>query len=137
MLIKHIATLVVAIMAMTIAACKKDEEVNSILATVDSFTTEIVSRIEVARNPSAGIDDAQSYFDSRRAEIAAKMNMLKSLGGNQVNNETKQKMRSSLVNDASRVGELRIRYVSYSVADPVFKAKLDKLVDDYQALLTG
>ena len=134
---KHIGTLIVAIMAITIAACKRDEEVNSILATVDSFTTEITSRIAVATSPSSGIDEAQNYFDSRRAEIAEKLNVLKSLNGNQISNETKERIKASLVNDASKVGNLRIRYVSHSISDPVFKAKLDKLVNDYQALLTG
>ncbi len=64
------------------------------------------------------------------------MNTLKNLSGNQVSHETKQKMKASLVDDASRVGNLQIRYVSYSINDPAFKAKLDKLVNDYQTLLT-
>ena len=133
---KQIAALVLAVMATATASCKKDDEVNSILATVDSFTTEILRRIDVAANPPAGVDDAQKYFDSRRAEIAATMNTLKNLSGNQVSHETKQKMKASLVDDASRVGNLQIRYVSYSLNDPAFKAKLDKLVNDYQTLLT-
>src|SRR5881628_1578913 len=126
---KQITVLVLVATAMAITACKKDDEVNSILATVDSFTTEIVSRVQMAAHPSAGVDDAQKYFDSKRAEIAAKMSTLKSLDGNQVSNETKQKMKARLVDDASRVGDLQIRYVSYTVSDPVFKAKLDKLVN--------
>src|SRR6266480_2411518 len=133
---KQIAALVLAVMATVTVSCKKDDEVNSILATVDSFTTEILRRIDVAANPPAGVPDSQEYLDSRRAEIAAIMNTLKTLSGDRVSHETKQKMKASLVDDASRVGNLQIRYVSYSLNDPAFKAKLDKLVDDYQTLLT-
>jgi len=44
-------------------------------------------------------------------------------------------MQASLVDDASKVGNLEIKYVSQSMNNPAFKAKLDKLVKDYQALL--
>ena len=124
-------------MTMSLGACKKDEEVNSILATVDSFTTELLRRIEMAANPSAGVDDAQKYLDSRRPDIAARMNTLKALRGDQVSDETKQKMKASLVDDASRVGSLQIKYVSRSMSDPAFKVKLDNLVKDYQVLLAN
>ena len=134
---KQIVALGLALMTMSLGACKKDEEVNSILATVDSFTTELLRRIEMAANPSAGVDDAQKYLDSRRPDIAARMNTLKALRGDQVSDETKQKMKASLVDDASRVGSLQIKYVSRSMSDPAFKVKLDNLVKDYQALLVN
>jgi len=38
--------------------------------------------------------------------------------------------------DASKVGDLEIKYVNQSLNNPEFKAKLDKLVRDYQALFT-
>ena len=133
---KRISALALVVTIVTLCACKKDAEVISILASVDSFTTEIVTRIEMAANPAAGVDDAQKYFDSRRAEIAVNMNTLKLLNGNQVSDETKKRIKASLVDDASRVGNLQVKYVSYSISNPAFKAKLDKLVNDYQALLT-
>ena len=97
---KQIAALVLAVIAVSLAACRKDEEVNSILATIDSFTTELIRRIETAVNPSDGVDDAQKYLDSRQADIAARMDTLKGFGGDQVSDETKQKMKASLVDDA-------------------------------------
>src|SRR5437588_9706362 len=98
---KQIAEIVSIVLATAIVACKRDDEVNSILTTIDSFTTEIVTRIEIAPSPPSGVEAAQKYFDSRRAEIAAKLNALKNLNGNQVSYETKQKMKASLVEDAS------------------------------------
>jgi hypothetical protein len=128
--------LLLVLISLALAGCKRDGEVNAILATIDSFTTELVSRIETAGNPSTGLDEARKYFDSRKNEVAAKVETLKRLRESQVSDATKQKITSSLVDDASRVGDLEIKYVSQSMNDPAFKAKLDKLVKDYQALFT-
>ncbi len=128
--------LVLAVISLTLAGCKRDGEVNAILTTIDSFTVELVSRIERAGNPSAGLDDAQKYLDSRKGELRGKMEALKRLRESQVSDAMKQKITSSLVDDASRVGDLEIKYVNQSMNNPGFKAKLDKLVKDYQALFT-
>ena len=128
--------LLLVLISLALAGCKRDGEVNAILATIDSFTTELVSRIETAGNPSSGLDEAQKYFDSRKNEVTAKVDMLKRLRESQISDATKQKITSSLVDDASSVGDLEIKYVNQSMNDPAFKAKLDKLVKDYQALFT-
>src|ERR1051326_6338996 len=72
----------------------------------------------------------------RKTDIAGKMGALKSLRGDQVSVETKRKLVARLAEDASKVGDLQVKYVSRSISNPAFKAKLDKLVSDYQTLLT-
>ena len=109
---------------------------NATVSAVDVLTTELVRRIEAAPNPSDGVDDAQEYLDARKTEIAGKMGVLKSLRGDQVSDETKRKLASRLAEDAAKVGDLQVKYVSHSISNPAFKAKLDKLVGDYQTLLT-
>jgi len=133
---KQVPLLVLALMSLVLAGCKRDMEVSAILVTIDSFTAELVSRIETAGNPSAGVDDAQTYLDSRKDELRGKMGALKRLRESQVSDAMKQKITSSLVDDASKVGDLEIKYVNQSLNNPEFKAKLDKLVRDYQALFT-
>jgi outer membrane murein-binding lipoprotein Lpp len=133
-----IGTPVIALLliSVTVAGCRKDAEVNATVSAVDALTTELARRIEAAANPSDGVDDAQQYLDSRKTEIAAKMGVLKSLRDNQVSDETKRKLASRLAEDAAKFGDLQIKYVSHSISNPAFKAKLDKLVSDYQTLLT-
>jgi hypothetical protein len=121
---------------MTVAGCSKDAEVNATVSAVDALTTELVRRIEAAPNPSDGVDDAQKCLDARKTEIAGKLSVLKGLRGDQVSDETKRKLVSRLAEDAAKVGDLQVRYVSHSISSPTFKAKLDKLVSDYQTLLT-
>ena len=118
------------LISLMVAGCQKDAEVNATVSAVDALTTELVRRIEAAPNPSAGVDDAQQYLDARKTEIAGKMVALKSLRGDQVSDETKKKLTSTLAQDASKVGDLQIKYVSQSISSPAFKAKLDKLVGD-------
>ena len=130
------AIAVLLLISMTAAGCRKDAEVNATVSAVDALTTELVRRIEAAPNASAGVDDAQEYLDARKSEIAGKMGVLKSLRGDRVSDETKKRLTSRLAEDAAKVGDLQVKYVSHSISNPAFKAKLDKLVSDYQTLLT-
>jgi hypothetical protein len=123
--------LVVLLACLPLCGCKKDADINSIVTDLDSFTTELVKKVESAPNPSAGVDDAQKFFDSRKADLTAKMTTLKGIRGYQVSEDTKNKMTRSLVDDAKRVAGLQMKYVGASMRDPAFKAKLEKLTKDY------
>jgi len=100
----------------------------------DSFTNELVKRVESASDPAAGVDDAQKYFDSKKAEMTSRMDTLKGIRGYQVADETRKMMETNLVDDAKKIANLQVKYMSTSMRDPTFKAKLDKLTSDYQSL---
>ena len=133
MRIKPLA-LIVAFACLLLAGCKKDAEVKTVLTDFDSFTNELVKRVESASDPAAGVDDAQKYFDSKKAEMTTKMDTLKGIRGYQVGDDTRKMMESSLVGDAKKIANLQVKYMSTSMRDPTFKAKLDKLTRDYQSL---
>ena len=126
--------LIVALACLLVAGCKKDAEVKTVLTDFDSFTNELVKRVESASDPAAGVDDAQKYFDSKKAEMTTKMDMLKGIRGYQVGDETRKMMESNLVDDARKIANLQMKYMGTSMRDPTFKAKLDKLTRDYQSL---
>jgi len=130
-MLKRFTLLVLLLACLPLCGCKKDAEINSIVTDLDSFTTELVKKVESAPNPSAGVDDAQKFFDSRKADLTAKMTTLKGIRGYQVSEDTKNKMTRSLVDDAKRVAGLQMKYVGASMRDPAFKAKLEKLTKDY------
>jgi hypothetical protein len=130
-MLKRFTMLVLLLACLPLCGCKKDAEINSIVTDLDSFTTELVKKVESAPNPSAGVDDAQKFFDSRKADLTAKMTTLKGIRGYQVSEDTKNKMTRSLVDDAKRVAGLQMKYVGASMRDPAFKAKLEKLTKDY------
>lgn len=134
---KRLACLLLLLVCLPLAACKKDAEINSTLTELDTFTAELVKKVESAPNPSAGVDEAQKFFDSRKADLTAKMQSLKGMRGYQVSDETKQKLTSSMLASAQRVAGLQLKYINVSVRDPAFKSKLDKLTKDFQALFTA
>lgn len=126
--------LIVAFACLLLAGCKRDAEVKTLLTDFDSFTNELVKRVESASDPAAGVDDAQKYFDSKKAEMTTKMDTLKGIRGYQVGDETRKMMESNLVDDAKKIANLQVKYMGTSMRDATFKAKLDKLTRDYQSL---
>ena len=81
--------LLITFSCLLVAGCKKDAEVKTILSDFDSFTNELVKRVDAASNPADGVDDAQKYFDSKKTEMTGKMEQLKTIRGYQVGEETK------------------------------------------------
>jgi ABC-type uncharacterized transport system auxiliary subunit len=126
--------LLISLACLSLAGCKKDAEVKTIINDFDSFTNELVKRVDSASSPTAGVDDAQKYFDSKKADMTAKMSTLKGIRGYQVGDDTKKMMESSLVDDAKKVANLQLKYIGTSMRDAAFKAKIEKLTRDYQSL---
>ena len=129
-----VLAMLISLVCLLIVGCKKDAEIKTLLNDFDSFTDELVKRVDSASDPSAGVDDAQKYFDSKKTAMSAKMDTLKSIRGYQVGEETKKMMETSLVEDAKKIANLQVKYIGTSMRDAAFKGKLDKLTRDYQSL---
>jgi hypothetical protein len=127
---KSIASLL-AIACLLVVGCKKDAQIESVIAELHSFSEELTQKVQSAPNPAIGIDDAQKLMDVRKADLQAKMKSIKDIRGYQVSKETQQKMTDTLSKDAMSVAGLQMKYLAVSMKDPVFKGKLDKLIKDY------
>lgn len=130
---RKIASLSLMMAVLALTGCKKDAEINAVLADFDSFTKELVKKVE-SQPTAAGVDDAQKFLDSKKADLTAKWDSIKGARGFQVSDDTKKKMEESLKNNFMSVAGLQMKYMSKSMSDPAFKTKLEKLVKDYQAL---
>lgn len=128
--------LVLLATCLLLSGCKKDAEINSALAEVDSFTNEMVKLINDASNPSTGIDEAQQYLDLRKREIKVKTAYLSSVRGIQVSDQTEKKMIETVRRNQMTVTALPIqsKFANLYMNDAAFKTKLDKLVHDYLEL---
>jgi Tfp pilus assembly protein PilP len=121
-------SLVLVLACLALAACgKKDDQINSFVNEINTFTDELVKKVESAPSPAEGVDEAQKYMDSRKADLRAKFDSVKNIGENQVSEETKKKMQESFYNDGVKVGQLTSKYGS----DPEVKTKLEKLSKDF------
>src|SRR5436190_19890207 len=133
-MLKRFTILAFVLVCLFVSGCKKDTQINSVIAELDSFTTDLVKRVESAPNSSAGVDDAQKFLDSKKSDLTAKIASLKDIRGYQVSEETKKKMNDSVTNDVKRVAGLQIKYIATSMRDAAFKTKLEKLTRDYQSM---
>lgn len=133
-MLKRFTILALLLASLSLAGCKKDAQINSVVAELDTFTTELVKKVDSAPNPSAGVDDAQKFLDSKKDDLTAKIAELKGIRGYQVSEDTTKKMTASMMDDAKKVAGLQMKYIGTSMRDPAFKAKLEKLTKDYTAL---
>jgi len=118
------------------AGCKKDDEINTAMSDLSTFTAELVQKVEATQGSIEGLDAAQQFLDSKKEVMKKKLGILKEARGFQVSDATKKTMTDSVTKNMTSVASLQIKYVTRSVRDPNYKAKLEKLVKDYTALLT-
>jgi hypothetical protein len=93
--------------------------------------------VDSSQGSVEGINEAQKYLDSRKADMQKKLGVLKEARGFQVSDETKKVLTESITKNVTNVASLEIKYMGRSIKDPGYKSKLEKLVKDYRDLLTS
>src|ERR1044072_4038275 len=107
---KKSVSLLLILSVMALVGCKKDAEINAVLADFESFTKDLVKKVD-ANPTAAGVDDAQKFLDSKKAEMKEKWDSIKVARGFQVSKETQQKMEESLKNNFMSVMGLQSKYI--------------------------
>jgi hypothetical protein len=130
-----ISVFLVGIVCLSFTACKKDSEINSTMADIHAVTDEVVNKIN-ASPTVAGVDDAQKYWDSKKADLNSKWDGIKDTRSYQVSDETKKTMTNSYVADHAAIKMLSVRHMGVSVRDSVFKTKLDSLVKEWEETIS-
>ncbi len=120
----------ILIVTLGTIACSKDAEVNAFINEFDSATKELVDKID--RDPtSAGIDDARRTFESRKPQLKAKWDQIKTAIGAQVSSETKKRLETSIANNLRSITEVSMKNMAKLAADKEAPAKLRTLIEDY------
>ncbi len=112
-----------------------DQEIESALKDVYAFTGELIKRLESAADPAVGVDEAQKYLDARKAEIGAKTGVLRKIKDAELSAATRARKMESLTDDLMSVNGLQIRFMTNAMNDDAFKSRLEKLLNDYRALI--
>lgn len=110
------------------------QDIDAVVAEVGSFTDELLRKVDSAPDVSSGVAEAQQFLDAGRAGLAAKIAAARKGREFQAGGDARGKMMQSEVESVTRVSGLRTRHISRAMSDPDFKAKLDRLVGDYQEL---
>jgi hypothetical protein len=104
---------------------------DALISELNAFTDELVSKVESARDASAGVAEAQKLLESRRDAIAARIIAAKK--GEQ-DAAARRKWLEAEVDNTDRVSRLQVKYLDASMRDPALKARLDRLISDYGAI---
>jgi hypothetical protein len=99
-----------------------------------AFTEELASKVESAEDAKAGLAEAQKLLDARRGELAASVSALRASPQVKSDAAARGRLLEAEVDDTERVHRLQVRYADATTADPDFKARLDKLVSDYDSI---
>lgn len=129
MLRKSIALLFIC-SCLLLGGCKRDDEVNSVVKELDVFTMQLVQTAD-----QAGPEAAQQLLVTKGGDLKKKIDAIKSVRGFQISSATKQAMTAGFSKNVMAVATLQIKHLQRSVRDPNYKAKLDKLINDYKNLL--
>ncbi len=108
--------------------------VDAVVRELGEFTDELERAFESAPNPRDGVDAAQKLLDARRAALAAHVAAFKTSPQFRGDAEARRKWLEAEVDDTDRVSRLQVKYMDAKMRDPDFKARLDKLVEDYNLL---
>ena len=108
--------------------------VDAVVRELGEFTDELERAFESASNPRDGVDAAQKLLDARRAALAAHIAAFKTSPQFRSDAEARRKWLEAEVDNTDRVSRLQVKYMDAKMRDPDFKARLDRLVEDYNLL---
>lgn len=130
-----LAFVALALVALDAGGCRRDAEVLALVDEFDTFTAVLLRKVDSSPDPSAGLDDAQAHLDANRTRLARTLVAVRAAHGFPIADRTKHRAEASLTQDAYAVAELRVRHAARAANDPAFRARLEKLIHDYQELL--
>ena len=116
------------------AADKSPSGVDAVVRELGGFTDELVKTVETAGSPRDGVAAAQKLLDAHRPALAPRIASAKASPQMQQDAAAKRKWLEAEVDNTDRVSRLQVTYLDTSMRDPDFKARLDKLVEDYNSM---
>lgn len=109
-------------------------DVGETVKALGAFTEELTSKVESARDAKAGLQDAQKLLDARKGELTASVSALRASRQLKSDASARGRLLEAEVDNTERVHRLQVKYSDDSTRDPDFKARLDKLVSDYDSI---
>jgi hypothetical protein len=107
------------------------DAVGVLLKVLNSFTEELLSKVEQAGDTKAGVAEAQALLDARRGEMAG---LVAALRSDARDSGAKARLLEAEVDNTDRVHRLQLKYADEAARDAELKARLERLIADYDAL---
>ncbi|HEX7314615.1 MAG TPA: hypothetical protein VF297_11880 [Pyrinomonadaceae bacterium] len=107
------------------------EDAGALVKALNSFTEELLSKVDSASDRKAGAADAQALVYSRKDELGQRIAAFKR-GAQDAG--SKARWLEAEVDNTDRVHRLQLKYADEAARDPVLKLRLEQLIADYDAL---
>lgn len=107
-------------------------DVGETVKALNTFTEELTGKVESAGDTKAGLAEAQKMLDARKSELASRVAAARA--GQKAKQGAGGSLLEAEVDNTERVHRLQVKYSDDSSRDPDFKARLDKLVADYDSI---
>ena len=104
---------------------------DAFVKSLNSFTDELLAKVESAADRKEGAAEAQALLDAREADFAGRVAALKR---DAQDAGAKAKLLEAEVDNTDRVHRLQLRYAEEAARDPVLRAGLERFINDYDAL---
>jgi hypothetical protein len=104
---------------------------DALAQTLNSFTDELLSKVEQAGDAKAGVAEAQALLDARGDDLAARVAALRQ-GTRDAG--ARAKLLEAEVDNTDRVHRLQLKYADAAARDAELKAGIERLINDYDAL---
>ncbi len=124
-------------LVLLVSACSKDDMATETIDKLNALTDDIVKTVNEAEDKKAGVAEAQKKLDEAKGELGPKMKEVMELRGYQVNEETKTKVATGLVDNTMKMATLEIDLMMQTMNDAELKAAVEKLSSDHEALVSG
>jgi hypothetical protein len=105
--------------------------VEELVKALNSFTNELLSKVESGADTKAGLAEAQALLDARKEGLTARIRAFKQ--GAQYP-AARGRLLEAEVDNTDRVHRLQLKYADAAAQDAELKARLERLINDYDAL---
>ncbi|MET0622975.1 MAG: hypothetical protein ABW250_08350 [Pyrinomonadaceae bacterium] len=136
---KTVATSLLALVcAASLLSCARGggeapRDADAVIDALKALTDELAAKVESARDTKAGVAEAQRTLDSRKGEMAARIDAFKK-GGRMSDASARARWLEAEVDNTQRVRDLKLKYLDASLGDPELKAALERLAADYDSM---
>ncbi len=127
-MLKKLAIATLVLFCLSMAGCKNDAAVDSLMADFSKFSDELVAKVD-ANPTSAGVDEAQKYLDQKKPEMKKAWDAIKT---SRVSEETSKRAIETVTQSATKVAGLTTKHSGAIAKDPAMATKLIKLLNDYR-----
>lgn len=107
------------------------ESADALIKALNSFTEELLAKVESAPDTKAGAAAAQALLDARKAELAGRIGAHKR---GAPDSGSKARLLEAEVENTDRVHRLQLKYADAAARDAELKARLERFINDYDAL---